>query len=279
MINRKNIWAAGRLQSWVDAEDNGIDICKLLSDLRKGKTYEELFGVEVANRTKQILKENRLGKTYEELFGIEEAIRIKTQMSKDRLGVKMPESHRQNMRLSKIEYWANLDIDKKNEILDALHQGRHQWFCNISDNELKEWQNNISTGVKKWWDTAPKEIIKERNRKIGEKHKGKTVSKETRKKISEKHPDVSGNKNPMYGKKHKESTRKIQSEKAKGREPYNKGKPTSIFKFFKDGEFIDEIKGQKNAKEFCLKHNIPFSTLCKKSDHWKNWKCKRNKKQ
>lgn len=71
--------------------------------------------------------------------------------------------------------------------------------------------------------------------KISESLKGKTHSLETRKKMSEHHADVSGENNPMYGKKlsgeknpmygktHSEETRKKMSDAFKGRHWYNNG--------------------------------------------------------
>lgn len=38
-------------------------------------------------------------------------------------------------------------------------------------------------------------------KKLSEKLKGRVFSEETRQKMSQNHPDVSGDKNPMYGKK------------------------------------------------------------------------------
>lgn len=46
----------------------------------------------------------------------------------------------------------------------------------------------------------------ETKEKISNSHKGKVLSDLTKKKISENHHDVSGEKNPMYGKKHSPET-------------------------------------------------------------------------
>lgn len=109
------------------------------------------------------------------------------------------------------------------------------------------------------------------------------TSERTRKKISENHADVNGKNNPMYGRKHTEEAKKRIAQKAKesyrrGRKAYRDGKVFSSFKFFKDNRFIKEVKGQKQAKEFCKKQKIPFQTLCKGKSEWNDWKCKRNKK-
>ena len=52
---------------------------------------------------------------------------------------------------------------------------------------------------------------------------GKTHSLETRKKMSEHHADVSGENNPIYGKKLSEEYRKKISDALKGRHWYNNG--------------------------------------------------------
>ena len=49
-------------------------------------------------------------------------------------------------------------------------------------------------------------LSEESKQKIREKHLGKIVSEETKKKISQNHYDISGENNPMYGKKHSVET-------------------------------------------------------------------------
>ena len=63
----------------------------------------------------------------------------------------------------------------------------------------------------------------------GEKHPmfGKKHSEETKKKMSQNHYDCSGENHPMFGKKHSEETRKKLSESHKGKPSPNKGKPMS----------------------------------------------------
>lgn len=52
-------------------------------DNRKGKTWEEIFGVEVAERMKEKRKERLTGKTYEEIYGVEQGKEMKRK-SKER---------------------------------------------------------------------------------------------------------------------------------------------------------------------------------------------------
>lgn len=115
--------------------------------------------------------------------------------------------------------------------------------------ETREKMTKVLTGRKLSEETKRKigafnkgkKLSEEHKRKIGESNKGKKVSDETRRKISEHHADVSGEKNPMWGKKRSpeilEKLRKAHLGKAlpekqrlelqnalKGREPWNKGK-------------------------------------------------------
>tara|TARA_R100000808_G_C2149991_1_gene158557 strand:+ start:924 stop:1361 length:438 start_codon:yes stop_codon:yes gene_type:complete len=56
---------------------------------------------------------------------------------------------------------------------------------------------------------------------VVERNKHYKHSEEVRQKISENHADVNGEKNPMFGKRHKKKTIKVMSEnrKGKGRQP------------------------------------------------------------
>ena len=86
-----------------------------------------------------------------------------------------------------------------------------------------------------------RKLSEEERKKRGDINRGKKLSEETRRKISENHADVSGEKNPMWGrhrteevkeklreahlgKVHSDEVRKKISEKHKGRVPWNKGK-------------------------------------------------------
>ena len=79
---------------------------------------------------------------------------------------------------------------------------------------------------------------------------GVLPSEETRRKMSENHYDCSGEKHPMFGKKHSEETKKKLSDSHKGKPSPNKGKPMSeeqkkklskkVLQFSLDGIFICE---------------------------------------
>lgn len=56
-------------------------------------------------------------------------------------------------------------------------------------------------------DKMKKSMTKDRREKISKIHKNKIVSCETKEKMSKNHADISGEKNPFYGKKHLETTK------------------------------------------------------------------------
>lgn len=97
------------------------------------------------------------------------------------------------------------------------------------------------------------------------------------KKTVNKNKSLSGEKNPMFGKKQsKETIEKLKKPKSEEHKEKLK-KPRASFKFYKDNDFIYEAIGQKDARLFCASQNISFQTLCKKSNIWKNWYCQRKK--
>jgi len=76
--------------------------------VRKGKTYKEILGVEKAIEAKEKQRKVRNGKTYEELFGKEKSSEIREKQSKAihpshpawNKGVKMSEEHKVKIRKS-----------------------------------------------------------------------------------------------------------------------------------------------------------------------------------
>lgn len=173
--------------------------------------------------------------------------------------------------------WVNCD----NQLLEKLSKLKtkqlYEWWGNLSDEELTNYKRKMSTSSKNMWGKLSKEKINERNKKISNKLKGRAIF--WKDKISKNHSDVSGEKNPMYGKKQSETTKYKISNKLKGNSNLGgrKGKTFSTFKFYLNNNFIYEANGQKDAKQFCLENNISFQTLCKKDIFWNNWSCERNK--
>jgi very-short-patch-repair endonuclease len=91
---RKNISLAlrGRPVSYEKAEKNRMNLLlasKAIGDIRRNKTYEEIYGAERAKEIKDKMKKNHVnpcpdkkGKTMEEYYGKEKANRIKKKISK-----------------------------------------------------------------------------------------------------------------------------------------------------------------------------------------------------
>lgn len=80
--------------------------------------------------------------------------------------------------------------------------------------ESKKKMSDASKGKEKPWLIGRK-VSEETKEKISQSNKGKTVLENTKHKISENHHNVSGENNPMYGKKH--STQSIEKMKLKAK--------------------------------------------------------------
>ena len=118
--------------------------------------------------------------------------------------------------------------------------------------------------------------------KIGNSLKGRTLSKEHIKKVSENHADVSGVKNPMYGKFHSEDVKRILSEKNLGRKASEKqrirmsiqkqGEKNSNAKLtekqvlkirkirFEENVNMKEISKMFNVSESCINKIVSYRT-------------------
>jgi len=82
--------------------------------------------------------------------------------------------------------------------------------------ETKKKMSDSSKGKPKPW-LVGREVSEGTREKIRQLNLGKILSEETRKKISENHHDISGENNPMFGKKHSAETIKKLKERAKNR--------------------------------------------------------------
>lgn len=140
---------------------------------------------------------------------------------------------------------------------DSTNQEKGYNICDSKDyctyrtyrDDTREKMSKILTGRKLSEETKKKisnfnkgkKLSEEHKKKIGNAGRGRKASEETRRKISQNHADVSGKKNPMWGKKRsKEIIDKLRAvhigkplsretclktQKAlKGREPWNKGR-------------------------------------------------------
>lgn len=92
-------------------------------------------------------------------------------------------------------------------------------FGSINPSQLKSCKEKQSNSLKKWWNEHPEERIK-----LSERRKGVKSSKETKEKISNSLRGMfSGEKNPLWGKKASEETRKkmsIAQSRRKHRKPH-----------------------------------------------------------
>ena len=119
-----------------------------------------------------------------------------------------------------------------------------------------------------------RKLSEEQKKRLMDINKGKKLSEETRRKISENHADVSGEKNPMWGKHRSEEVkeklreanlgkvcsdevREKISEKHKGRVPWNKGK-----KFTEEQKKnMKKLKGANRKGVICTETEIHYESL------------------
>ena len=173
------------------------------------------------------------------------------------------------------------DTISKHPEKEKIMAKKRENISNLSDEEKMKRSEFFSKRAEYIWlelRNNPNKL-KSRNKKISDKQKGVSKSKEhvEKQRISLiEGGKVSGENNPMYGKKHTDESKKKISDKKKGVKLNIK--PRSTFRFFHNDEFIYEALGQKEAKDFCKRENISFQVLCKKSDTWKNWFCDRKRK-
>lgn len=105
---------------------------------RKGKTYEEIYGIEKSKLIKKrlsknsffkSLNKNRIGKNFEQIYGEEKAIGIKNKLSRLRKGIPKSDKTKKNMRT----FWINMDLNKKNNLLKKMMKAKK---LKISKNEI-----------------------------------------------------------------------------------------------------------------------------------------------
>jgi hypothetical protein len=270
----RNIWAALKLSSWV----TDLTLRDRLSNIRKGKTYEELFGEETAKIAKEKLK-SHWKKYWNDPINKERKSNFMLN-SNPMKGLNLSKERKSKISESSKSWWKSLSEEDLSIIKERQSLISKSFWNSLYENEdkLKSYKEKMSESLKTWWDNADEEIIKIRNEKISNSQKGKKIKPSTiekwKKTIKEKE-SFQGEKNPMFGKSHSDEARMKISNKKKGIAVNIP--PRATYKFFHNNEFVYEAIGQKDAKDFCISKNISFQTLCKKSDVWKDWKCVRNK--
>jgi group I intron endonuclease len=109
------------------------------------------------------------------------------------------------------------DRKRRSKVMKRLHKEKRTGMHGKKHSEdTKRKMSDTGKNIPKPWLTG-RVLSEESKQKIREKHLGKELSEETRKKISENHHDISGENNPMYGKKHSPETIEKMKEKAKNR--------------------------------------------------------------
>jgi len=98
-----------------------------------------------------------------------------------------------------------------------LHMGKKVgMYGKKHSEETKKKMSAASKGKEKPWLVGRK-VSEETKEKLRHLNVGRKVSLDTKRKISKNHHDVSGENNPMYGKKHSQETIEKLKEKAKNR--------------------------------------------------------------
>ena len=113
----------------------------------------------------------------------------------------------------------------------------------------EEYRKMLSESQKRWWSKNKREKSDETKRKISESLLGRKLNENHRNNIKRV---VQGDKNPFYGKKHSESTKKIISEKIKGHlesEETRKKKSEAIKLKWQDPEFREKMKEARKRKQ------------------------------
>lgn len=102
--------------------------------------------------------------------------------------------------------WQSTDEYRQecSERVKKLH--KNQKIGMYGKNHTEETKQKMSKSLKGNQNCLGRVLSEETKSKISLSHKGKILSDKTKKKISENHHNVSGENNPMYGKKHSPET-------------------------------------------------------------------------
>lgn len=147
--------------------------------------------------------------------------------------------------------WDNIihDILEINLTLEDAWEAERYWISYCESNNPKYGYNIDSGGG------TGKSLSEETKKKIAKGNKGKYISSETREKLRQnvigtKNPmyGMCGELNPFYGKHHTEETRKILSEKTKGKyKGHNNPAAKQVVQLDLDGNYINTFSCIKEA--------------------------------
>lgn len=164
--------------------------------------------------------------------------------------------------------WNSLTEDQKNHIRKrAGETSKNRKHSAEQIAKMRIAMKGKNTG-KRSLETREKMSLKRRGIKAKRTRKTK-FSDNTRQKMSTR---VSGENNPMYGRKHNPVSIEKMKIKAKNRKIIYKTFKTYIF--LKNDIVFHEVEGQKSAIKFCKENNLPYSIIIKKFLKWKEWECK-----
>lgn len=97
---------------------------------------------------------------------------------------------------------------------DELNKKEKFWIKTLNSQN-----KDVGYNIREGGDMNLPKDPKARNKNLSNAHKGKIFTKEHRQNISKNHADVSGKKNPMYGKTHSDSVKEYNRSINLGRKP------------------------------------------------------------
>lgn len=119
----------------------------------------------------------------------------------------------------------------------------------------------ISDSSKRWFKNATEEQLILRAEKIRQANLGKEVSDSTRKKISDFAKTRVGCKNPFYGKHHSEETKRLASERMKGK-PFKGSTVISVSCYDDSGNKIETFRTMQDAARWLRSNGYSKAAEC-----------------
>lgn len=227
----------------------------------KGKTYEEIYGIEKAKELKE--KKSLLkSKSYEEQYGIERANNIRNKISesnKGKIGVSPP--------------WTGTKRPK--EIGLKITEGKKKSYAEGKTKKYWLGKKKPIESIKKQSETQ------KRLRKEGKiKNWNLGLTKETDERLDKLSKKVSGENNSFYGKHHNEITinsisNKIIKQYENGRRVWNDGlnkeNNEGCKRISESMKGNQNFLGKKHTKESILKNSEKHKKLFKDENFVKRW--------